>query len=104
VGKCEPTDLLLMRSVSLGLKAGASTAGSLCEPGVQELSRKSGRHFENARREWHDWELLSLGCRGRLLVLREDVGLMTADTSLAFHEWIGLQLGDLIGVTGVAGA
>ena len=48
------------------------------------------------------WELLLLGCRGRLLVLRKGVGLMAAHARLAFHEWIRLQLCHLIGVTGVA--
>ena len=53
-------------------------------------------------RECHAWKLLSLACRGRLLVLHEGVCLMTAHTRLAFHEWIRLQLCHLIGVTGVA--
>ena len=57
-----------------------------------------------AVRERHAWKLLSLACRGRLLVLHEGVCLMTAHTRLAVHEWIGLQLCHLIGVTGVARA
>jgi len=63
-----------------------------------------GEQFENATREWHDWKLLLLACRGRLLVLHEGVCLMTAHARLAFHEWIGLQLCHLIGVAGVASA
>jgi len=55
-----------------------------------------------AIRECHAWKLLSLACRGRLLVLHEGVCLMTVHTRLAFHEWIRLQLCHLIGVTGVA--
>lgn len=47
-------------------------------------------------------ELLLLACRGQLLVLDEDVRLMTADTGLVLHEWIGLQLRHLIAVAGVA--
>ena len=50
-------------------------------------------------RECHAWKLLSLGRRGRLLVLHEYVCLMTAHTRLAFHEWIRLQLRHLIAVT-----
>jgi hypothetical protein len=61
-----------------------------------------GEQFENATREWHDWKLLLLACRGGLLVLHEGVCLMTAHTRLAFHEWIRLQLCHLIGVTVVA--
>jgi len=57
----------------------------------------TGQQFEMPR-----LKLLSLACRGRLLVLHEGVCLMTAHTRLAFHEWIRLQLCHLIGVTGVA--
>ena len=49
----------------------------------------------------HAWKL-SLACRGCLLVLHENVCLMTAHARLALHEWIGLQLCHLIAVTGVA--
>jgi hypothetical protein len=48
------------------------------------------------------WKLRLLGCRVRLLVLREDVRLVTVHTRLAFHERISLQLRHLIGVTGFA--
>jgi hypothetical protein len=48
------------------------------------------------------WKLFLLACRGCLFVLHEGVGLMTAHTRPAFHEWIRLQLRHLIGVTGVA--
>ena len=58
----------------------------------------TGHQLENA----NAWKLLSLACRGRLLVLHESVCLMTAHTRLAFHEWIRLQLCHLIGVTGAA--
>jgi len=65
---------------------------------VTKESIETGQQFG----ECHAWKLLSLGCRGRLLVLHEGVCLMTADTRLAFHEGIRLQLCHLIGVTGVA--
>jgi hypothetical protein len=60
-----------------------------------------GRAGQQAR-ECDVWKLLSVGCRGRLLVRCEDVCLMTGHTRLAFQEWIRLQLCHLIGVTGVA--
>jgi hypothetical protein len=60
------------------------------------------RMHRPAVRECHAWKLLSLACRGRLLVLHEGVCLMTGHTRLAVHEWIRLQLCHLIGVTGFA--
>ena len=47
-------------------------------------------------------EIVITDLLGRLLVLREDVRLMTAHTRLVFHEGIRLQLCHLIGVTGLA--
>ena len=65
---------------------------------------RSARMRRPTVRESDAWKLLLLACRGRLLVLHEGVCLMTAHTRPAFHEWIGLQLCHLIGVTCVARA
>ena len=53
-------------------------------------------------RESDAWKLLSLTSRGHLLVRLERVWWMTGNTGFAFHEWIGLQLCHLLGVTSLA--
>ena len=55
-----------------------------------------------AVRKCHSRRLLSLACRGALLVLYKGVRLVTGHTGLAVHDWIRIQLCHLIGVTGFA--
>jgi hypothetical protein len=54
----------------------------------RDIVQHGGADAPATVREFHDWKLLSLACRSCLLVLDEDVGLVTGHTRFVFHEGI----------------